>query len=195
MSQPHIIYLHGFKSSSQSTKAQQLKTSVQQLGLSAQLTVPDLHHRPAQAISQIQWHTIGKRPEDITLVGSSLGGFYATVLAERMGMRAVVINPPIRPQLNLESYIGLQKNSYSDDSFEFTQPHIDELKALQVQSISKPSRYWLLCATDDEVCDYRASIHFYSQAQQTVIEGVGHELSNFADYIPRILAFAGMVNG
>jgi uncharacterized protein len=188
---PHIIYLHGFRSSSQSVKAKALKVYVQQRGLMSHVAIPDLNHRPTQAISQIQMLTIGKPIDQLTFVGSSLGGFYATVLAERMGARAVVINPPVKPSDNLESYIGPQTNMYSGEVFDFTREHINELLALKPQSITRPERYWLLCATDDPVCDYRASIQFYARAQQTVVEDAGHELSNFSDYLSRIFEFAG----
>jgi uncharacterized protein len=191
MPHPHLIYLHGFKSSAKSVKAQALKAYAAQRGLSAHVTIPDLNHRPAQALSQIQLYTVGKPIDQLTFVGSSLGGFYATVLAERMGARAVVINPPVTPHQNLESYIGTQTNMYSGESFDFTRQHIDELLAVKPAAITRPERYWLLCATDDDVCDYRASIQFYARATQTVVEGVGHELSNFADYLPRIFEFAG----
>jgi uncharacterized protein len=188
---PHIIYLHGFKSSSQSVKAKALKAYAQQRGLLSQVAIPDLHHRPTQAVSQIQMLTIGKPINQLTFVGSSLGGFYATVLAERMGASAVVINPPVKPSDTLESYLGPQTNMYSGETFDFTREHISELLALKADAITRPERYWLLCATDDSVCDYRASIQFYACAQQTVVEDAGHELSNFSDYLPRIFQFAG----
>ena len=130
--------------------------------------------------------------ERLTLVGSSLGGFYATHLAERFGARAVLINPAIRPYDDLRSYLGRQTNLYSGETFEVTEAHFDELAALAVERITRPERYWLLVQTGDEVLDYRQSVGFYAGAFQSVEGGGDHAFQRFASWIPAILRFAGI---
>ena len=127
-----------------------------------------------------------------TFVGSSLGGYYATHLAERFGARAVLINPAIRPYDDLKPYRGMQVNMYSGETFEVGDAHFDELAQLEVTRITRPGRYLLLVETGDEVLDYREAVAFYGGAWQYVQGGGDHSYQGFVAQIAAILRFAGM---
>ena len=130
-------------------------------------------------------------PGELTLIGSSLGGFYATHLAEKYGARAVAINPAIRPQDSLRSYGGRQRNPYTGEEYDLTSTHFDELAALAVERITKPERYFLLVRTGDELLDWRKSVDFYAGAHQYVAGGGDHGWTDFDDEVRSVLRFAG----
>jgi len=186
-----IIYLHGFRSAPASLKAQALARHMQARGLGGKLWCEQLPVSPAAAVALIE-SAIAASTTPPTLVGSSLGGFYATVLAERHRLRAAVVNPAVVAPLSLEPYLGPQTNLYTGESFVFTHGHIDELRALQVAAISQPERYWLLAETGDEVLDYRHAVDYYAGARQTILAGGDHGFSRWGDYLDDIVAFAGL---
>ena len=152
--------------------------------------VPEMHHRPAQAIRQATEACARVDAGDLTLVGSSLGGFYATVLAERLGCRAALLNPAVRPYTHFHKFLGPQKNMYTGEEFVLTQEHVDELKALQPAAITRPERYWLFVETGDEVLDYREAVDFYREALHTVVRGGDHTLVSFPEHVPEIAGWA-----
>lgn len=187
-----ILYLHGFRSSPQSYKARYMAERMQALGLSHQFHCPQLPASPAQAI-QLALDIAGQcDPAQLSIIGSSLGGFYATWLAERLGCRAVLLNPAVQPPRDLESYVGVTTQYHSDEPFEFKHEYIDELRALTVAHITQPQRYFLIAATGDEVLDWRDMVAHYRGAQQTVIQGDDHGISSFAEHADAVLAFCGI---
>jgi hypothetical protein len=129
-------------------------------------------------------------PARTTFIGSSLGGYYATHLAERYDARAVLINPAIRPYDDLKAYRGVQVNMYSGESFEVGDAHLDELAQLKVARITRPVRYLLLVEAGDEVLDYREALAFYGGAWQYARGGGDHAYQDFIAQIPAILRFA-----
>lgn len=191
-----IIYLHGFRSAPASNKAQSLKQRMEQRGLGDAFWCEQLPHVPARAIALIEHAIMDARERNPaqppTLVGSSLGGYYATFLAERHGLRAVIVNPAVVAPLDLAPWTGTQTNLYSGESFEFTMEHIDQLRALDTGAPADPARYWLLVETGDEVLDYRHAVDKYRGARQTVLEGGDHGFSRWNDYLDEVIAFAGL---
>lgn len=185
-----LIYLHGFRSSPRSFKAQWLARRLEALGLADVFVCPQLPASPRQAVDLVT-DGCGLRADD-TLVGSSLGGFYATWLAERSGCRVVVLNPAVRPAAGLADHVGVQTMYHSDEPFEFRPGYLDELRALEVDRITRAQRYFLIAATGDELLDWRDMTAFYTGARQQVIEGSDHGLSDFADYGDEVLRFAGL---
>lgn len=185
-----IVYLHGFISAPASRKATMLRDYVQGCVTGVALVVPALHHRPSRAIAQVAQACAPVPAADLTLVGSSLGGFYATVMAERLGCRAVVVNPAVHPHTHFSRYLGAQRNLYTGEAFVLTQEHVDELRAMDPPAITKPGRYWLIVETGDEVLDYREAVAFYAGACQTVIQGGDHALQSFPEHIPDIVDWA-----
>jgi predicted esterase YcpF (UPF0227 family) len=187
-----ILYLHGFRSSPQSFKARCLAERMQALGRAHEYHCPQLPASPAGAIRLALEYAEACAPELLTVVGSSLGGFYATWLAEHLGCRAVLLNPAVKPPRDLESYVGVSTQYHSDEPFEFKREYIDELKALSVDRITRPQRYFLIAATGDEVLDWRDMVAHYPGAQQTVIEGSDHGIAEFASYADAVLGFCGI---
>lgn len=178
-----------------SVKANLLRAAVSALPHAARpaLHIPDLPHRPLQAIGKVvQWVEQERNSAPPTFVGSSLGGYYATHLAERFDARAVLINPTVHPFDDLKPNIGAQVNMYSGEAFEVTEAHFAELCALRVPRITRPERYLLLVQTGDVVLDYRLAVAFYGGAYQYVQGGGDHAFSEFPAQIPALLRFAGV---
>jgi predicted esterase YcpF (UPF0227 family) len=187
-----ILYLHGFRSSPQSMKARVVGERMAALGLADQVVSPQLPASPKLAM-ELALSLIENVPADqLSIIGSSLGGYYATWLAERVGCRAVLLNPAIVPRVNLDQHVGVTTQFHSDEPFEFKREYINELHALEVPQISKPDRYFLIAATGDEVLDYRDMVAHYQGARQHVIQGSDHAISEFPQYVDEILAFCGI---
>ncbi len=187
-----ILYLHGFRSSPQSFKARVVGERMRQLGVADQLLCPQLDASPVEAMNLALKLVERFPPEQLAIVGSSLGGFYATWLAERLGCRAVLLNPAVNPFKDLDQHIGVTTAFHSDQPFEFKHHYIDELRALAVAKVTRPERYFLLAATGDEVLDYRDMVAHYAGARQHVIEGSDHAIAEFPDYVDEVLAFCGI---
>jgi predicted esterase YcpF (UPF0227 family) len=179
-----IVYLHGFNSSAQSHKAQVLGRFLEERGLGSRYACPDLPPHPAEAIRAVE------ALPDACFVGSSLGGFYATYMAEKHGARAVLINPAIDPHVGLRSYLGAQKNLHTGEPYELTEAYLQAWQD-QFQPRITPARYLLLVETGDEVLDYRRAVERYAGAQQVVVPGGDHSLQSFSEHLPRILHFCG----
>ena len=155
--------------------------------------LPRLNHRPARAMRDVCAWIDREAPQGhgLTLIGSSLGGFYATFLAERYGARAVVINPAIRPYEDLRPYTGRQRNPYTGEEYDVTPEYFAELVALAVTRITRPERYFLLVRTGDELLDWREAVGFYARANQYVAGGGDHGWTDFGDEVGSVLRFAG----
>jgi predicted esterase YcpF (UPF0227 family) len=192
MSSPHLLYLHGFRSSPKSFKARVVHQRMAQRGRANALICPQLPASPKAAmelvLNLVERHQV-KGENKLAIIGSSLGGFYATWLAERFGCRAVLINPAVDPLKNLEQHVGVTTAWHSDEPFEFKQEYIAELADLKVARITRPERYFLLAATGDEVLDYRDMVAHYAGARQHVIQGSDHAVSEFEQYVDEVLDF------
>lgn len=182
-----LLYLHGFKSSPRSAKSQQLAERAAQRGVN--FACPQLPVSADEAIALAE-SLMAKSDEPVTLVGSSLGGYYATWLAEQHGCRAVLVNPAVVAHLSLEPYLGPQANYHTGEQFEFTRDHIAQLRALDVPAITRPERYWLLAETGDEVLDYRQAVAKYVGAKQTVLEGGDHSFTRWGEFMDAIIDFS-----
>ena len=191
-----MLYLHGFRSSPAAAKSQALLAAMQTRGLAAQFACPVLSPVPDEAISQAEALLAQAlaRQESITLIGSSLGGHYATWLAEKHNLRAILINPAVIAKLDLGLFIGRQSNFHTGESFDFTPAHAAQLQA-QIPPRLTPARYRLLLSADDEVLDYRHALAYYAGSQQSVLPGDNHSFSRFAEFIPEILACQQHLHG
>jgi len=184
-----MIYIHGFNSSPASSKARLLHERLTMLGPAHEFVAPALPHSPAAAARVLE-DLVRTHPQAV-LVGSSLGGFYATWLAERFALRAVLVNPAVRPYALLGGHVGRQKNFHTGEEYEFTAQHVAELRALEVDAIT-PERYLLMVETGDEVLDHRDAVERYRGARQLVIEGGDHGFSDFADYLDHLFEFCSI---
>lgn len=184
-----ILYLHGFRSSPQSFKARMIGERLQALGRGEDYLCPQLPASPSAAVELALQLMGGHAPEDVAVIGSSLGGYYATWVAEQTGCRAVLLNPAVKPPRDLEKYVGVTTAYHSAEPFEFKREYISELRALTVDRITRPQRYFLLAATGDEVLDWREMTAHYAGCRQRIIDGSDHGISDFARYIDEVLAF------
>ena len=186
-----IIYLHGFNSAPSSHKARTLMAYMDARGLGAQFVCPALPHRPNDALREIERALDGCAGGAVTFVGSSLGGFYATWFAEKHGLRAVLVNPAIRPYEGLATMLGPQQNLYTGERYELTPAHIEGWRALALERVD-PERYLLLLETGDELLDWRVAARRYEGARTAIRDGGDHTLQSFPEHLPLILRFAGL---
>jgi predicted esterase YcpF (UPF0227 family) len=184
-----IVYLHGFRSSPASRKATMLRETMAARGRAGEYLCPALPASPARSVELVLTMVRDLPLERLALIGSSLGGYYATWLAERLGCPAVLLNPAIRPQDGLASYIGVQPVYFSEAQIDFRREYLDELAAIDTPTITRPERYLLLAATGDAVIDYRTMVQKYQGARQHVIAGSDHELSDFTNFIDEVIVF------
>lgn len=190
MAEPLIIYAHGFNSSPQSAKARLMQAVMDKQGCGDRLRVPALSHWPQEAMAQLQAE-IDQADGPVTLVGSSLGGYYSTWLVEHNpGVRAVLVNPAVRPYELLEEWLGTNTNLYTDDNYELTGTHLEQLKAIYCPQLQDPSRYLLLVQTADDTIDYRESVDKFAGCHQFVQPGGSHGFEQFEALIPAVQAFA-----
>lgn len=187
-----ILYLHGFRSSPQSRKAQQIKAALTARGRVDDYLCPQLPASPREAIEMAQRVVDQEDPAHLSLIGSSLGGYYATWLAEQLGCRAALLNPAITPYEDLKAYIGPQPVFFSSDEIDMKPAYLDQLHALDTPRITQPARYFLVAATGDEVIDYRAMVAKYAGCRQRVIAGSDHQIHDFAQYLDEVLQFCGI---
>ena len=185
-----ILYLHGFCSSPASWKVRLLAEALAARGLGERLFCPFLSHVPDEAIAQAEAIITG-HAGPLAVAGSSLGGFYATWLAEKYDLPAVLINPAVTAPVSLEKYLGTQTNLHTGEAFEFTVEHVARLRALQVPAIT-PSRYLLMVETGDEVLDYREAVARYAGCCQIVLPGGDHSFTRFPEYLARLIEFCGL---
>ena len=190
-----IVYLHGFRSSPQSSKAQRLKARMAALGLGDLFWCGQLPPSPRAAIALAERQIAAARAPGapVTVVGSSLGGYYATHLAERHGLRAVLVNPAVVAHLSLAEFVGTQTNLYTGEAFDFKPEYIEELRAIEVPRISRPQDFLLLAETGDEVLDYREAVAKYAGCRQVVLEGGDHSFTRWDEYLDTVLEFAGLL--
>lgn len=182
-----IVYLHGFNSSPASGKARQLGDHLAGLGRQADYLCPALPNSPREAVAAVEAELAGR--DDVTLVGSSLGGFYATSLAERHGWKAVLVNPAVHAHHLLGAALGPQKNWHTGETWVLTEAYLAELAALDVPAITRPERYLLLVQTGDAVLDYREAVAYYAGCRQIVEPGGDHGFVGFERHFATILDF------
>ncbi|WP_028220152.1 YqiA/YcfP family alpha/beta fold hydrolase [Paraburkholderia oxyphila] len=192
-----IVYLHGFRSSPQSFKARLLDARLEALGRSGEWLCPMLPVSPVETVALVEREIAARAQagERITLIGSSLGGFFATHLAEKHGWHAVLLNPAVTPERDLSKYLGEQPLWHGGGSIVVEPHHLEELRALAVTQVTEPQRYYLIAATGDEVLDYREMLAHYPGARTHLIEGSDHGISEFADYVDDVIRFCGAPSG
>jgi predicted esterase YcpF (UPF0227 family) len=194
-----IVYLHGFRSSPNSFKARIVAERMSELGRTDEWCCPMLPVSPLDAVALVEAEVKARAgggaagSREVTLIGSSLGGYYATHLVEKNGWRAVLLNPAVLPQRDLSPWLGEQPLWHGGGSIVVTPRHLDELRRLGVASITRPERYYLIACTGDEVLDYREMLAHYPGVKTKLIEGGDHAMSDFAENVDDVLAFCGVM--
>ena len=185
-----ILYLHGFRSSPLSFKSQRLRNWLQQHRPEVTWSGPQLPPAPAEAWALMNDLTAGWPSEQMVVIGSSLGGFYATALAEARGCRAVVMNPAVEAARDLAGQVGEQTQYHRPEQrFVFGPEHLEQLRGLRVGTITRPERYAALIAKGDELLDWREMVARYPGATLRLLEGSDHALSDFDEHLPWLLAW------
>jgi predicted esterase YcpF (UPF0227 family) len=185
-----IIYIHGFNSSPASHKSRLLQERLAQTGSPQKFSCPALPHRPQEAMAILEGLVMKTGVQSVTLVGSSLGGFYATWLTETTGCRSVLVNPAITPHEGLRSYLGPQKNLYTGQEYELTEDHLLQMQALYIPRPERMDNYLLIHTTGDELLDWRVAVERFRGCRQIVVDGSDHGFSEFGDYVDSVLEFA-----
>jgi len=189
----HLLYLHGFRSSPASTKARMVAARVRQAHPAVTFWCPQLPPSPRQAM-QMVIQSIAHWPRtNMAVIGSSLGGYYATWVAEQTGCPAALLNPAVEPARDLAQHIGELSNWHDpQDRFFFRAEYIDELRQLRCSTLTRPERYYALIAKGDEVLDWREMVARYPGARIRLLEGGDHAISDFAQYLDDVLAAVGL---
>ena len=187
-----LVYLHGFRSSPNSTKAVMTGEAVRALSRPGNIYewyCPQLLASPKESIDMVVKHIDQSKADRIVIIGSSLGGFYTNYLAEKYQCKGVALNPAVYAPRELEPHVGMMTAYDSDEPFDFKAEYIDELHALQVNQITNPDRYFLIAAKGDELLDWKEMSTFYPGAKQLILEGSDHGIGDYAEHLPAVIQF------
>lgn len=185
-----LLYLHGFLSGPASRKAQDLHECMRQRDAGDAFVCPQLPVSPKAAMALAESLLV----PDTTVVGSSLGGYYATWLCEQhpdLVRGAVLVNPAVLAHVSLERYLGPQKNLYNGEAFDFTREHIAEMRAYEVTAPKRWDAYWLMVEEGDEILDYRQAVEKYTDSRKTVLPEGNHTFSRWHEYLDAVVDFSG----
>ncbi len=177
-----FLFIHGFTSSSHSRKAQVLKTWLTEQGREKEWLCPDLPIDPTIAM-KVLCEIIESSSEPVKLVGSSLGGFYATLLSAKYDLKAVLINPAVNAGLSLRRGIGFHKAWHSEEELEFTQAHVDALNAMTLLSPKEPDNLFVMLERGDETLDWKKAAAYYQDCHQLVYRDGDHGFTRFDDVL------------
>ena len=187
-----VVYLHGFRSSPNSTKAVITGEAVRALSTkdhSYEWYCPQLLASPKESLKMVVRRIYQAKVDRIVIVGSSLGGFYTNYLAEKYQCKGIVLNPAVYAARELEPHVGMMTAYDSEEPFDFKAEYIDELRAIQVDSITDPERYFLIAAKGDELLDWKEMAAFYPGAKQLILEGSDHGISDYVNHLPAVIDF------
>ena len=187
-----LVYLHGFRSSPNSTKAVMTGEAVRALSTpdnTYEWYCPQLLASPKESIDMVVKHIDQSNADRIVIIGSSLGGFYTNYLAQKYQCKGIALNPAVYAARELEPHVGLMTAYDSEEAFDFKVEYIDELRALQVDQITNPERYFLIAAKGDELLDWREMVAFYPGAKQLILEGSDHGIADYVNHLPTVIDF------
>jgi len=187
-----LVYLHGFRSSPNSSKAVKTGEAVRALSTAThpiEWYCPQLLASPKQSMEMVTGYIDSRSTDRVVVIGSSLGCFYANYLAEKYQCKAVVLNPAVWAAKELEPHVGMMTAYDTDEPFDFRSEYIQELRDLQVTSLSNPARYFLIAAKGDELLDWREMVNFYIGSKQLVLDGSDHGIADYANHLPEVLRF------
>jgi predicted esterase YcpF (UPF0227 family) len=192
MSTTLLVYLHGFRSSPNSSKAVMTGKAVQALSTASntyEWYCPQLLASPKESMNMVVKHIDQSSADRVVIIGSSLGGFYTNYLAEKYQCKGITLNPAVYAARELEPHVGMMTAYDSEEPFDFKAEYIQELRDLQVDVITNPERYFLIAAKGDELLDWKEMVAFYPGAKQLVLEGSDHGIADYANHLPAVIEF------
>lgn len=189
----HLLYLHGFRSSPRSAKARRMAEWTAAHRPDLVFACPQLPPSPREAMALVD-ALIRDWPRDtMAVMGSSLGGFYATWVAQRTGARTALLNPAVDPARDLANHIGEQTCWQDpDEHFFFRREFVDELRELDAGALAHPERLMAVIAKGDEVLDWREMHARYQGCRIKLLEGSDHGLADFDDHLDELAEFLGL---
>lgn len=189
-----ILYLHGFLSSPQSSKASDTLAYLKRHHPNVHFVAPQLSGIPSIAWQQAQDAMQSVKEDILGIMGSSMGGFLASLLAEKHQCKASVINPAVAPHRLFPEYIGTHTNPYTKEQFDLTNDHIKDVAQLALTRLTQPENHQVFLQTDDEVLDYRLAVDLYHESNLHIVQGGDHAYQDFALELPKVMRFMGLTN-
>ena len=187
-----LVYLHGFRSSPNSSKAVMTGEAVRALSTpdnAYEWYCPQLLASPKESIDMVVKHIDQSKADRMVIIGSSLGGFYTNYLAEKYQCKGIALNPAVYAARELEPHVGMMTAYDSEEPFDFKAEYIDELRALQVNGITDSNRYFLIAAKGDGLLDWKEMSAFYPGAKQLILEGSDHGIADYGTHLPAVIDF------
>jgi len=184
----NVLYIHGFNSSPSSMKAELTRTYFANNYPEINFHCPQVACSPNVAIAQLEGIMKQAPDSNWLVIGSSLGGFFATFLAEKYQLKAALINPAVKPFELMQDYLGEQVNPYTQERYNIEAEHVTELKMLEQHDISK-NNYLVMVQTGDEVLDYQQAVEKYRHCQLVIEQGGDHSFVNYENILPKIALF------
>lgn len=183
-----LLALHGFHSSPESLKVQQMSAYLSECSPDIMLVCPQLPCFPAQMWTLIEKFFEQHKNDQIAVMGSSLGGYLATKAAQKYQVQVLLINPAVYPY-RLLSHAGPQKHPYTLESYRIDRDYLLQLQALEVSYSGNAQKCWVLLQTDDQILDYRQALQKYQHSKITCEQGGDHSFIGFERYLPDIINF------
>lgn len=184
-----LLSLHGFHSSPESLKAQQLAKYVATNHPEMTFICPQLPCLPEKMWQLIESIFEKHQDDEVAVLGSSLGGFLATKVAEIYHSKVILVNPAVTPYLLLQAYAGKQTHPYTGEHYCIDQHYMRQLKTLDVKTMTLPSNSWVLLQQGDEVLDYQQALEKYQACKISCEKGGNHSFVGFERFIPDIIKF------
>ncbi len=186
-----ILYLHGFASSANSTKANLINAFINENAKSTQILIPDLDNDIESAYHQID--LIIKKESPSSIIGSSLGGFYATYFSNKYNLRCVNVNPAV-PPIDMSEYLGENQNYSTGEKFIVNDHHLELLETMnqKIKFLKRPKNFLTLIQSGDEVLDYKYAIKYFASSRVEIKFGGNHSFEAFEKYFLKIKIFLDM---